>query len=159
MGHDNNEQDGGIPSTYISPGEISNFPCPLSVTWSAVPHTDGRPFWRKPLELRGWNRYNGPVYSAGDWRITPRLLHMEMKHAFTGLQQSTVRSTGNQWYMEAKLVRWVPAMIDDYRPTQWATVTNTVRRHSPVATGGQRRPPANFLPPGILLLELRLKAI
>jgi hypothetical protein len=54
-------------------------------------------FWRKPLELRGWNRYHGPVYSAGDWRIMPRLLHMEMKHAFTVLQQSTVRSTGNQW--------------------------------------------------------------
>jgi hypothetical protein len=43
MGHNNNEQDGGIPSTYINPGETSNFPCPLSVTRSAVPHTDGRP--------------------------------------------------------------------------------------------------------------------
>jgi hypothetical protein len=43
MGHNSNEQDGGIPSTYINPGETSNFPCPLSVTWSAVPYTDGRP--------------------------------------------------------------------------------------------------------------------
>ncbi|KAJ7825654.1 hypothetical protein B0H14DRAFT_2596470 [Mycena olivaceomarginata] len=79
-------------------------------------------FWRKPLELRGWNRYHGPVYSAGDWRIMSRLLHMEMKHAFTVLQQSTC-----------------------------ATATNNVRQCPPVATGGQRRPPANFLPPGILL--------
>jgi hypothetical protein len=42
-------------------------------------------------------------------------------------------------------------MIDDYRPTQCATATNNVRQCPPVATGGQRRPPANFLPPGILL--------
>ncbi|KAJ7815577.1 hypothetical protein B0H14DRAFT_2603355 [Mycena olivaceomarginata] len=106
MGHNNNEQDGDIPSTYK--------PCQ---------------FWRKPLELRGWNRYNGPVYSAGDWGITPRLLHMEMKHAFTVLQQSTC-----------------------------ATVTNTGRRRPSVATGGQRRPPANFLPPGILLQATHAEA-
>ncbi|KAJ7861697.1 hypothetical protein B0H14DRAFT_2575827 [Mycena olivaceomarginata] len=55
--------------------------------------------------------------------------------------------------------RWrrgqVPAVIDDYRSTQCAPATNTVRQRPPVATGGQRRPPANLLPPGILLGSLK----
>ncbi|KAJ7323165.1 hypothetical protein DFH08DRAFT_1029411 [Mycena albidolilacea] len=50
-------------------------------------------------------------------------------------------------------------MIDDYRPTQCATATNNVRQCPPVATGGQRRPPANFLPPGILLNNVWLFGI